>query len=40
VLSDSNSSNDDIMKAGTKLSEIVQKIEMATERWMELAEFA
>jgi ATP-binding cassette subfamily F protein uup len=40
VLSDSNSSNDDIMKAGTKLSEIVQKIETATERWMELAEFA
>ena len=40
VLSDSKSSNDDIMKAGTKLSEIVQKIETTTERWMELAEFA
>ena len=40
VLSDSKSSNHDIMKAGTKLSEIVQKIETTTERWMELAEFA
>ena len=39
VLSDSSSSNDDIMNAGTKLSEVVSKIETITERWMELAEF-
>ncbi len=40
VLSDGSASNEDIMNAGMKLSEIVAKIETTTERWMELAEFA
>lgn len=40
VLSDGNSSNEDVMEAGMKLSEIVEKIETMTDRWMELAEFA
>lgn len=39
ILSDANSSNDDIMNAGIKLAEIVAKIETATERWMELVEY-
>jgi ATP-binding cassette subfamily F protein uup len=39
ILSDSNSTNQDIMNAGTKLGEIVAQIEEKTERWMELAEF-
>jgi ATP-binding cassette subfamily F protein uup len=40
VLSNPESSNDDIMNAGTKLAEIVARIDEATERWLELAEFA
>jgi ATP-binding cassette subfamily F protein uup len=40
VLSDGNSSNDDIMSAGNKLAEIVKAIDEKTERWLELAEFA
>jgi ATP-binding cassette subfamily F protein uup len=40
ILSDANSSNEDIMHAGVQLGEIVAKIETATERWLELAEFA
>jgi len=40
VLSNPESSNDDIMNAGTKLAEIVGRIDEATERWLELAEFA
>jgi ATP-binding cassette subfamily F protein uup len=39
VLSDPESSNDLIMDAGNKLSEIMSEIESKTERWMELAEF-
>ncbi|ASS49104.1 MAG: ABC transporter [Candidatus Fluviicola riflensis] len=39
VLSNPESSNQDIMEAGIKLGEIVAKIDTATERWMELAEF-
>lgn len=39
ILSDGNSSNEAVMDAGMKLSEIVAKIETTTERWMELAEF-
>ncbi|MCE3295538.1 MAG: transporter [Crocinitomicaceae bacterium] len=39
ILSDANSSNDDIMNAGSKLAEIVALIEAKTDRWMELAEF-
>lgn len=40
ILSDGNSSNEDVMEAGMKLSEIVAEIETTTDRWMELAEFA
>ncbi len=40
VLSDGNASNEAVMEAGMKLSEIVDKIDSTTERWMELAEFA
>ena len=40
ILSDGNSTNDAVMDAGMKLSDIVAKIENTTERWMELAEFA
>lgn len=40
VLSNPESSNQDIMEAGIKLGEIVAKIDAATERWLELAEFA
>lgn len=39
VLSNPESSNEDIMNAGIKLGEIVARIDTATERWMELAEF-
>ncbi|MES2555273.1 MAG: ABC-F family ATP-binding cassette domain-containing protein [Bacteroidota bacterium] len=39
VLSNPESSNQDIMEAGIKLGEIVAKIDTTTERWMELAEF-
>jgi ATP-binding cassette subfamily F protein uup len=39
VLSDPASSNELIMDAGNKLSEIMSQIESKTERWMELAEF-
>ncbi len=39
VLSNPESSNEDIMNAGIKLGEIVAQIDTATERWMELAEF-
>ena len=40
ILSDGNSDNDLIMKAGEKLSEIVAEIDKKSDRWMELAEFA
>ena len=39
VLSDGNSSNEQIMEAGNKLAEIVSQIDAKTDRWMELAEF-
>lgn len=39
ILSDGASTNEAIMEAGTKLAEIVTKIDAATERWMELAEY-
>lgn len=39
VLSDGNASNDQIMEAGNQLGAIVARIDTATERWMELAEF-
>lgn len=40
ILSDPASGNDAIMEAGNKLAELMKKIEAATERWLELAEFA
>lgn len=39
VLSDGNASNDQIMEAGNQLGAIVARIDTATERWMELAEW-
>jgi ATP-binding cassette subfamily F protein uup len=39
ILSDGSATNDQIMEAGNKLAEIVARIDTATERWMELAEF-
>ncbi|MBI1835811.1 MAG: ABC-F family ATP-binding cassette domain-containing protein [Flavobacteriia bacterium] len=39
-LSDTALSNDELMKAGQKLSEIVSEIDAKTERWIELSEFA
>lgn len=39
VLSAGTSTNEQIMEAGNKLAEIVARIDVATERWMELAEF-
>lgn len=40
VLSDSSATNEQIMDAGKKLAELVQESENATNRWLELAEFA
>jgi ATP-binding cassette subfamily F protein uup len=40
VLSDGNSSNDDLMKAGAELAQIMEQIDAKTERWLELSEFA
>jgi ATP-binding cassette subfamily F protein uup len=39
-LSDTSLSNDELMKAGQKLGEIVEAIDSKTERWIELSEFA
>ena len=39
-LSDSSISNEDIMNAGNRLSEVVQKLEEVTDRWLELSEYA
>lgn len=39
ILSDTKSTNEDIMNAGNKLAEIVSQIDTKTNRWMELAEF-
>jgi ATP-binding cassette subfamily F protein uup len=38
-LSDSSISNEDIMNAGNRLSEVVQKLEEVTDRWLELSEY-
>jgi ABC transport system ATP-binding/permease protein len=40
VLSAGTASNQEVMEAGQKLSEIVSRIDAATDRWMELAEYA
>lgn len=39
ILSNPDSNNNDIMKAGNLLAEIVKSIDEKTERWLELAEF-
>ena len=38
-LSDSSISNEEIMNAGNRLSEVVQKLEEVTDRWLELSEY-
>lgn len=40
VLSDPNADNDQLMKAGERLSTIVAEIDEKTNRWLELAEYA
>ena len=40
VLSDPASNNEQLMEAGMKLGEIVSEIDVKTERWIELSEFA
>ena len=39
-LSDSSISNEEIMSAGNRLSEVVTKLDSVTDRWLELSEFA
>lgn len=39
ILSNTNSTNEQIMQAGNRLSEIVKLLDEKTERWLELAEF-
>lgn len=39
-LSDASISNEDIMNAGNRLAEVVQKLEEITDRWLELSEYA
>jgi ATP-binding cassette subfamily F protein uup len=38
-LSDPSISNEDIMNAGNRLAEVVQKLEEITDRWLELSEY-
>lgn len=40
VLSDPNADNDALMKAGQRLSIVVEEIDAKTNRWLELSEFA
>ena len=39
VLSDAGATGEEIVKAGNQLTEVMNKIEKHTERWMELAEY-
>jgi ATP-binding cassette subfamily F protein uup len=39
-LSDPDSDNDTLMKAGQRLSKVVEEIDTKTNRWLELADFA
>jgi ATP-binding cassette subfamily F protein uup len=39
VLSNTQSSSQEIIEAGTKLSDVVKEIEYKTERWLMLSEF-
>ena len=38
-LSDPSISNEEIMKSGNRLSEVVIKLEAVTDRWLELSEY-
>jgi ATP-binding cassette subfamily F protein uup len=38
-LSDSSASNEQIMKNGNRLAEVVADLEQKTDRWLELSEF-
>jgi ATP-binding cassette subfamily F protein uup len=38
-LSDPSISNEEIMKSGNRLSEVVAKLELITDRWLELSEY-
>jgi len=38
-LSDPSISNEDIMRSGNRLSEVVTKLEEITDRWLELSEY-
>lgn len=40
VLSSPDSTNDDLMEAGKRLSAVVTELEIKTDRWLELSEFA
>ena len=39
-LSDSSLSNKELIDAGNRLTEVISELEMKTERWLELSEFA
>ncbi|MDG1776858.1 MAG: ABC-F family ATP-binding cassette domain-containing protein [Crocinitomicaceae bacterium] len=39
VLSSPDSSNDELMESGKRLSKVVSELEMKTDRWLELSEF-
>ena len=39
VLSDANASNEDLMKAGERLSQVVSDLEEKEFRWLELSEY-
>ena len=38
-LSDPTISNEDIMKCGNRLAEVVSKLEQISDRWLELSEY-
>jgi hypothetical protein len=38
-LSDASLSNEELMNAGNRLSEVVAKLDFVTDRWLELSEF-
>ena len=38
-LSDPSISNEEIMKSGNRLSEVVINLEAVTDRWLELSEY-
>ena len=39
ILSNGETSNDELMEAGTKIGEVVSELEVKTDRWLELSEF-